>query len=218
MNHFQIERRLRRIALPHLMRTVVFGQAIVYVLAMLWPSSLGYGLFSSLSLSRAGLARLELWRLVTFLFVPPNTSALFVLFSLYFYYLIGTELERHWGAYRFTLFYLLGALGAILACLLTGYASNTYLNLSVFLAYASIWPEEQVLLMMVLPVKMKVLALLDVALFLLNFVRGGASTRVTIVLCLLNVFLFVGGNLLHTFRNEARYWKTRRNFRRTMWR
>ena len=107
-------------------------------------------------------------------------------------------------------------LGSIIAALITGYGSNMFLNLSLFFAYAALYPDEQVLLFMFLPIKMKYLALADAALYLYYFIVGGASTRVTIVLCLLNVFLFLGGDIINTIRRESRYWKTRYNFRKAM--
>ena len=78
-------------------------------------------------------------------------------------------------------------------------------------------PDQEVLLFMILPIKMKYLAVADAALYLYYFIVGGASTRVTIVLCLLNVVLFLGGDILGTIRRESRYWKTRYNYRKTMW-
>ena len=95
-------------------------------------------------------------------------------------------------------------------------AHRRALNLSLFFAYAALYPDEQVLLFMFLPIKMKYLALADAALYLYYFIVGGASTRVTIVLCLLNVFLFLGGDIINTIRRESRYWKTRYNFRKAM--
>ena len=212
-----LERRLQRFAIPNLMKYVVCGQAAVYLIALLWPRMLGSRLYGLIGLTRAGLLRGQLWRLVTFIFLPPSSSVLFILFALYFYYIIGTRLEAHWGRVKFNLYYLIGMLGAILSALLTGYADNTFLNLSLFFAYAAVWPEEEILLFMILPVRMKYIALLDAALYLVEFVRGGASVRVTILLSLLNLFLFVGGDLLGALRRDSRYWKTRRNFRKTMW-
>ena len=213
---YNLERKLRRYAISDLMKYVVFGQGILYALMMVMPT-LGYRLYSLMRLTRAGVFSGQIWRLVTFIFVPPSTSSpLFVLFSLYFYYMIGMGLERRWGKVKFNLYYLIGMLAAVVACLLTGYAGNTYLNLSLFFAYAAMFPNEEVLLFMILPIKMKYLALLDAALYAYEFLRGSASTRITIVLCLANVFLFLGGDLIHTIRREARYWKTRYNFRKTM--
>ena len=130
--------------------------------------------------------------------------------------MIGMSLERRWGKVKFNLYYFIGMLAAIAACLLTGYAGNTFLNLSLFFAFAAMFPEEEVLLFMILPVKMKYLAVLDAAIYAYQFLVGSASTKITIVLCLANVFLFLGGDLINTIRRESRYWKTRRNFRKVM--
>lgn len=213
--NYNLERRLRRYAISDLIKYVVFGQGILYALMMVMPT-LGYRLYSLMTLTRRGLFAGQIWRLVTFIFVPPSSSPLFIIFSLYFYYMIGMSLERRWGKVKFNLYYFIGMLAAIVACLITGYAGNTFLNLSLFFAFAAMFPEEEVLLFMILPIKMKYLAVLDAALYTYQFLVGNASTRVTIVLCLLNVFLFLGGDLINMIRRESRYWKTRYNFRKTM--
>ena len=213
--NYNLERKLRQYTIADLMKYIVFGQGAVYLLMYIWPT-LGYRLYSMITLSRSAILRGQIWRLVTFVFAPPNSSPIFILFSLYFYYMIGSALERRWGKVRFNLFYLVGVLGAILTALITGYAGNTYLNLSLFLAFAAMFPNEEVLLFMILPIKMKYLALLDVVIYLREFIVGGASARVAIILCLLNVWLFLGGDLMQTLRRESQYWRTRYNFRKTM--
>ena len=213
--HFDLERKLRRYAISDLMKYIVIGQGIVFALLYIWPT-LGYQLYSLITLTRTGLMRWQIWRLVTFVFVPPSSSPIFILFALYFYYMIGVGLENQWGKVKFNLYYLVGMLGSIIAALITGYADNTFLNLSLFFAYAALYPDEQVLLFMILPIKMKYLALVDAALYLYYFIVGTASTRITIVFCLLNVALFLGGDIINTIRRESRYWKTRYNFRKAM--
>ena len=213
--NYDLERRLRRYSISNLMRYIVIGQGLVYILMYIWPS-LGNTVYSMITLSRAAILRGQIWRLVTFIFTPPMTNPMFALFALYFYYLIGTGLEARWGKVRFNLYYAVGMLCAVLACLITGYADNAYLNLSLFFGYAAMFPNEEVLLFMLLPIKIKYLALVDVLIYLRAFIVGGASERVTIVLCLLNVILFLGGDLMHTLRRESQYWKTRYNFRKTM--
>ena len=213
--HFDLEHKLRRYAISDLMKYIVIGQGIVFALLYIWPT-LGYQLYSLITLTRTGLMRGQIWRLVTFVFVPPSSSPIFILFALYFYYMIGVGLENQWGKVKFNLYYLVGMLGSIIAALITGYADNTFLNLSLFFAYAALYPDEQVLLFMILPIKMKYLALVDAALYLYYFIVGTASTRITIVLCLLNVVLFLGGDIINTIRRESRYWKTRYNFRKAM--
>ena len=213
--NYDLERKLRRYCIADLMKYIVIGQGFVYILMYIWPS-LGYQLYSLLTLSRSAILRGQIWRIVTFIFAPPTSSPLFALFMLYFYYMIGSGLESRWGKVKFNLYYGVGMLASVIACLITGHADNTYLNLSLFFAYAAMFPNEQVLLFMILPVKMKYLALVDALIYLRAFIVGPNSARVTIVLCLFNVFLFRGGDLIHTFRQEAQYYKTRRNFRKVM--
>ena len=182
MNHnpirFNLERRLRRYSISNLMQYIVIGQGIVFALLWIWPS-LGYRLYSLITLTRTGLMHGQIWRLVTFVFVPPSSSPIFILFALYFYYLIGMGLEHRWGKVKFNLYYLVGMVAAVISALITGYAGNSFLNLSLFFAYAALYPDEEVLLFMILPIKMKYLAALDAALYLYQFIVGSASTRVT---------------------------------------
>lgn len=213
--NYNLERRLRRYTIADLMKYIAIGQGLVYILMFVWPT-LGNALYASIVLTRSALLRGQIWRLITFVFVPPASSPIFVLFALYFYYMIGVALERRWGKVRFNLYYGVGMVCAWIACLLTGYATNTYLNLSLFFAFAAMFPNEEVYLFGILPIKVKYLALVDVLIYLQQFIAGSASTRVTIVLCLLNVILFLGGDLLNTLRRESQYWKTRYNFRKTM--
>ena len=170
--NYDLERKLRRYAIGNLMKYIVIGQGIVFALMYIWPT-LGYRLYSLISLTRAGLMRGQIWRLVTFVFTPPSSSPIFILFALYFYYMIGLGLENQWGKVRFNLYYAVGMLGSIIAALITGYGSNMFLNLSLFFAYAALYPDEQVLLFMFLPIKMKYLALADAALYLYYFIVGG---------------------------------------------
>ncbi len=213
MNRFRLQRWLNRISFPNLMTCVVIVMGALYVLQMLMPSVNLYGM---LALTRSGLMKGEIWRLLTFIFLPPSTSIVWVLFSLYFSWMIGAVLENQWGSPRFTLFYLTGMIGSLLTALITGYADNTFLNLSLFFAFAAMNPDYQLLIMFIIPVKVKYLALLDAVLYLYLFIVGGWSTKLMILLSLGNVILFLGGDILNSIRRDMKYWKTRRNFRRAM--
>lgn len=209
-----IRRWINRLSISNLMTYVVIGMAGVFVCDLLLPA---VSLYSLLSLNWYQVMRGQIWRLVTFIFLPPNSSTLWILFSLYLYWMIGSALENQWGSSRFTLFYFIGVLGSILAAALTrGYVTNYYLNMSLFLAFAAMYPNHQFMIFFIIPVKVKYLALIDVALYLISFITGGWATRLTIVLSLANVLLFLGGDIINTIRQEAQYFKTRRNFRRAM--
>lgn len=206
------ERKFGRFCIRSLMTYIVGGMGLVFIADMILPVNL-YGL---LALDMGRVLQGEIWRLVTFIFLPPSTSVLWIIFSLYFYWLIGNGLESQWGAFRFNLFYLVGILGSIAAAAFTGYAVNTYLNLSLFLAFAAVYPNFEVRVFMILPVKMKYLALLDVVLYVVMFITGTWSTRLTILFSLANVILFFGGHLIRYIKHDSQYWKTRYNFRKSM--
>ncbi|MDR1262865.1 MAG: rhomboid family intramembrane serine protease [Oscillospiraceae bacterium] len=195
--------------ITNLMYYVVGGMAIVFLLDFI-----GMGASNLLYFNRAAIARGEVWRLVTFIFLPPSTSLLWVIFSLYFYWMIGNTLETQWGSFKFSLYYLLGIIGAVLGGLVTGYGDNTYVNLSLFLAFAALFPDFQMYLFFFLPIKMKWLALLDVLLYAYNFIIGSWSARAAIVLSLLNVALFFGGDIVRMVRLEWGTLVRRRAFRR----
>ena len=191
-----------RFGIPNLMRVIVIGNAAVYILSMLTmytnPAALDF-----LKFNLNGLLHGEIWRIVTFIFYPSASSPLMLIISLYFYYWIGSTLEQQWGTAKFNLYYfsgmLLTVIGAILASLITGnnfisVAGTTYVNLSMFLAFALLFPNTQVLLMFIIPVKMKWLAYIDVGLFAVGIVRailvqnwGGVILP---VMALLNFLIF----------------------------
>ena len=139
-----------RFGIPNLMLYIVIGQVVVFFLDLFFR-----GLLSAywLPLYRAPLLQGQVWRLVTFIFIPSSGSnPFYLLLSCYFYYWIGRMLEREWGTAKFTLFYLSGVVLSILSALILGYASIYYINLSIFLVIATLYGEMQVLLFFVIPI------------------------------------------------------------------
>lgn len=205
-----LDRKFGRHSIPHLMYFITGVMLAVYVTDLV----LGGQVSAALYFDRSLILRGEVWRLVTFLFLPPNSSPIWILFSLYFYCLIGNGLESAWGSFRFNIFYLVGVLGAVCSGLITGYAANGFLNMSLFLAFAAIYPDHQVLVFFFLPIKIKWLALLDALYFIFAFFTGGWPSKLAILFALLNIVLFFGGDLLRNAKQQAGFWKTRYNFRK----
>ena len=155
----------------------------------------------------------EIWRLITFIIIPPGGSILQTALTLYFYYFVGTALENRWGPRRFLLFYAIGVISAIIAALITGIGTNLYLNLSLFFAFAILYPDFQLLLFLVLPIKVKWLALLNGLYYLYGFVNGNWAIRVAILFSLANLLLFFGGDIYNHLRMAISQWKRRQAFK-----
>ena len=188
----KLDRKIGRYAPRNLMLVIVAGTAAVWLLEMMVGYRTGVSIAGWLYFNKAAILRGQVWRLITFIFVP-STGNLFVLaISLYFYWLIGTLLENEWGALRFDLFYLCGILGAIGSGFITGYATNYYLNLSLFLAFAILYPDFKVLLFYLIPIKMKWLALIDVVGLVLLFIFSTWIERIALLVALVNIALFFG--------------------------
>ncbi len=210
---YEIEKKLRKFCVSGLMNYIVAATAVVYVVMLAMPQ---WNLGGRLALVRGAVIEGEVWRLLTFVIVPGTTDPLYLLLSLYFYWMLGTQLENRWGTVKFNLYYWIGILGAIAAMFITGYGTNSFLNLSLFFAFAILYPDVEFRLFFLIPVKAKYLALLDAVLYVVMFVQGDWSARVAILFSLANLLLFLGGDLINWVRRDARYWKTRRNFRKNM--
>jgi len=144
--------------------------------------------------------------------MPPSSSPVFLLISLMFYWYLGTSLQNTWGTFRFTVYYLCGMLGAILAGLITGYATNTYLNLSLFLACAVLFPETEVNLI-IIPVKMKWLSLVYLLPVVQQLLTSNLWGILALVMSLLNVILFFYGDLIQRIRDFRRRQQWKRNWK-----
>ncbi len=202
----------------NLMTIIVAGMAIVYVADMLLAPALGFSLSSFLYFDKAAIFRGEVWRVFTFIFLPPESSMFFILFSLLFYHSLGETLQNDWGTFRFTLYYMCGMLGTVIAGTLTGYATSYYLNMSLFLAVAILYPDRQLNFYGILPIRFKWMALVDVVLMLPTLLYGTWASRIALLVSLLNVLLFFMDRLLHLFRDAKRRYEWRKNWRNGNWR
>lgn len=189
----RLERRFGRYALRNLPLYIVILYGFGAVMNFISSS-----FYTRFSLNPYMVLHGEPWRVITFLATTPGTSIIFLIFVLMFYYYIGQSLVQVWGAFRFNMYVFVGVLGTLAAAFIVYaifpspyiFMDTYYVNLSLFLAYAAIFPEMQVYLYGILPIKVKWLALLDVALLAFSFVQGGTGARISIIVSLLNFLLF----------------------------
>lgn len=190
----KLERKFGRFAIPNLSMYLI----VLYAVGAIINIIDGSFYWNYLALNPYAILHGQPWRIVSFLLATPSTNLIFLIFVLYFYYVICRSLEQAWGAFRFNLYIFTGILGTIVAAFLvyfiTGaqliYMDIYYLDLSLFLAYAACFPDLQVLFYMIIPIKVKWLAYLDVALLAWSFIQGDLGSRVAIVVALLNFIVF----------------------------
>ena len=206
----KFERKHPRFGIPNLITYLVVAMLFVYIFDSVAENG---SLSNLLYFNRDLILQGQLWRLITFIILPPQTSVIFVIFSLYFSYMIGYSLEAEWGTCTFTIYYLIGVVGSIAAGFITGTALNIYLNLSLFFAFAILFPDFQILLFFILPVKIKYVAFLNALFFIVNLILGNWAARAAIAASLVNLIIFFSGTFIKTVKRERQYRKTRMNFR-----
>jgi len=194
----RLERKIGRYAIPHLMLFIVGGMALVWVLSFTRPDIL-----PRLVLDMGAVRRGEAWRLVTFLFIPIGSSPLWVLVNLYFAWWVGSSLEQQWGAFKFNAFYIVGALGTMLAAVLAGPQTNFYLDASLMLAFATVFPDVQILLFFILPIRVKWLGIVAAIGIGVMLAMGDWPTRGSIIAAMGNYLLFFGAHWLAIWRSRT---------------
>lgn len=216
---YKLEYKYGRHYIRNLMTIVVAGMVVVYLLDM-FAQPAGMRVSSYLTLNRSAIInQFQIWRVITFIFVPPGNQGFFLLISLYFYYIMGNMLEQYWGGFRLNVYYLFGMLGAIIATFIVGFGTNTYLNLTLFLAVATIAPDTQFMLFFIVPVKAKWLAIAYAGMIAIQLVFqiianpiSGLYSLVFLLFSIANYFLFFGRNLISGIQENIRIQRNRRNW------
>ena len=193
----KLERKFGRFAVPDLMLYVTLTMGLVFVFDLFVSRNPNntFTLNSMLEFDRDLILKGQVWRAITFLVIPHTSSILFAALELYFFWMLGTGLERQWGTFRFNVYFFLGAIGCIIAGFITGEASNTFHYMSIFLAFAIVYPNYEILLFFFFPVKMKWLGIADGVLLAILLIIGNWSTRVLILVSMINLVLFFGRDL-----------------------
>lgn len=216
----EFEKKYGKYAINNLSLILIACYACGYLIEFINGAFLNY-----LTLNPYAILHGQVWRLITWLIIPPETSNIFfVLIMLYFYYSIGTTLERTWGSYRYNVYIFGGILFTVLGSFaLMGYSyafrsetimvygaenyfrsvatlfSTYYVNMSIFLAFAATFPDASVLLMFVVPVKMKWMGIAYAGLLAVQFLMGSVYNKFVIAASLMNflVFWFTSKNHMH---------------------
>ena len=212
--HNGLRRKLEKYAIPNLTLYLIICYGLGYLMQYLVPAGYQY-----LMLDPFLVLKGQVWRLVTWILIPPDSSNIFfVLITLYLYYSLGGLLERIWGTYKYNVYLFSGLLFTILgAFVLCGYSvlmgaqptmytglyllnngsavyfgqfSTYYINMSIFLACAASIPDVQVLLMFIFPIKVKWLGIVYGIILLVNCIQGGIATWIVVIFSLLNFLVF----------------------------
>ena len=197
----KLEKKYGNYGLEGLMRYISLLMLSVYVLnaSNLLP-------YNKLYLNLDAILHGEVWRLFTFLLIPQSHNILFLIFELSILVMCADGLEAEWGTFRLTVYYFTGALANILmACIVPEIQLGSYfIYLSLFLGFATLYPDYEILLFLIIPVKMKYLALLSGAWILYVIAISPIYLKLAMLLSVGNYILFFWKEALNTIRRNHR--------------
>ena len=227
MKMSSFERKFGKYAISNLSLILIGCYIFGYVISLFAPNAIFY-----FSLNPYAIIHGQIWRLVTWILIPPTSSNIFLTMIMwYFYYSIGTTLERTWGTYRYNVYIFSGILFTIAGSFLllaytylfsgdwynlelmsagaeayesyftyaSIYFNTSYINMSIFLAFAATFPDVSVLFMFIIPIKVKWLGIVDAVMLGYLFFRGGAFVKFAIAASMFNfiVFFITSRNMMH---------------------
>lgn len=197
----KMDRKFRRYAISNLTLYLILGQVLFFMFAIS-----GRFMLERVLLIPEQVLMGEWWRLITFLFIPPLSNPIFAFFAWYLFYLMGNALEGQWGALRYNLFILIGYLVTVGVAFLVPYAAatNVFIGGSVFLAFAYLFPDFQLYIFFILPVKIKWLALLTWIGYAYQLLFSPWSNKFMVLASLANFLIFFGGDILLRIKSGKR--------------
>lgn len=181
--------------IPNLMLYITLGTALVYLMTQFTQSTILYEL---LTFDRTLILRGQIWRLFSYPLTFFSSNILLMAVALLCYYSLGRAMENIWGTLRFNLYYLCGIVMMDVYCMIFGCRADvSYLNLSLFLSYATMFPDAQFLLLFIIPVKAWIFALVDLAFVVYGLLLYPFPYNLFSVISLANYFLFFGKDVLN---------------------
>lgn len=206
------ERKYGKYAINNLSLYIIIAYVIGYILQL-------SGTMSFLMLDPYQILHGQVWRVITWVIVPPSSLGIFTIIMLFFYYSLGKSLEYTWGAFRYNVYIFSGMIFTLIGAFLlyvffavlspnnpmevgyiiSNYVTTYYVNMSIFLVFAALYPNMQVMLYFIIPIKIKWMAYLYAALMIVDVFSSRALPIIIIrgtilVVSLLNFLIFFFGS------------------------
>jgi len=213
----RLELKYGRYAIRNLTLYIAVANIAIVFISQLIFGGKEYSAISAFALIPELVLKGQIWRLVTFIFLPDNFSFVWIFFTAYLTYMIGQSLELYWGRFKLNVYFFTGMLGSIIAAFISGAGTTGYyLNLSLFLAYATLFPNQEFLLFFMLPVKVKWLGIIDAAFLILslfNYIRAGIwHMAAAIIVSFINYFIFFGDDFIKWIKLKYQVAQNRKRF------
>ncbi|MDX2226575.1 MAG: hypothetical protein SFY92_05775 [Verrucomicrobiae bacterium] len=209
-----LERRYKHLAIPGVVRYILVVQAFFLILIRFRPE-----IYEKMMLVPGDVMRGEVWRLVTFVFTPPTGfEGSWLLFAIFYFlcsWSISDAVEQAMGTFRLNLYILVGMISLFLMSMILIPATSWFLMLSLFFAFATIYPDEIFYLFLIIPVKAKWMALLAAIPLMLLMIFGGWAAMAGCVVAFSNYLIFFGVDLYRSAQQGRKAQSRRMEFEKS---
>lgn len=206
--------------IPNLMLYLMVGSGLVFFFTMFSHNDL---LYEILRFDRTLILQGQVWRLISYPLTSTTGSIVTGLISLICYYSLGRAMENLWGTFRFNLYYFCGVILMDIYCMIFGgNADAFYLNLSLFLGYATLYPDTHFLLFFIIPIRAWIFALFYLGITFYSVIVNSVPYFIFPynffpLVALANYFLFFGSDIKNVFplswrANASRLFKKKKRY------
>jgi hypothetical protein len=172
----KLERKMDWLHFRGLFKCIAFLSVVAWICKLANPQ-----IVLKLVFDKEAILEGEVWRVFTFLFAPTAVRGfswlepIWVMFAMMLSFMISDALEQAWGSTRTTLYILTGWLGMVAVQFLLDFpfflspmTPGLMLYVSVFLAFATLFPKAELSLMMLIPIEVRFLGAITAILMVVN--------------------------------------------------
>jgi len=198
----KLDRKYNHFCLHNISTHIIALQVITFIL-----NQFGHIAHEDLILNGSLVLNGEIWRLITFIAIPPSYNVFWAFISWNLFYMFGSTLEWHWSTFKYNVYLFVGFFATSLASLLFPHLffdSSLFMMTSVMFAFSIFKPDYELRIMLLLPVKIKIISLISAVILILNFFSGDTDTKVMILAGMINFILFFWRDLYKIVLREKR--------------
>ncbi len=205
-----LERKYGKYAIPEMTKIIIITYIVGYLFYFFKATDF-------VSFDPYMITHGQIWRVFSWVLMPPSAPGIASIIMLLFFFSIGTAMERTWGDFRYNLYIFSGIIFTIIAAFAMyfiarlgiqaegveylmysqalGYrialcVTTYYISASVFLAFAATYPDVQVMLYFLIPIKIKWLGIIDLVYIFLQLLIVSWYGKIIILASLLNLIIF----------------------------
>ncbi len=202
----KLQRKFGKYAISNIITYLLYISVVFFALMLISPGAFNY-LYLDFNKVFSG----EVWRIITFIFlaiVPSGNIIMDILYAVIgfmFMQYIGGSLESIWGAFKTNVYIFISIFLALIISLLfrIPILGSFFIFDSLFLAFAYEFPNNEIRMYFLIPIKIKYLAYIRVAFMVYTLIVGSVANKMMILLTVMAFLIFYSGEIVYRIKNRS---------------